>query len=185
MELELVTRAAVFAGEAHRLQMRKEGSEPYINHPLRVANACVRAGLSAEAVAAALLHDVVEDTAVTQDEVDAAFGPEIGRLVAVLTKAWPDDAPAEVKRVGKPPYYAGIAADPVATAIKLLDRADNLESMVRMLPARSDWALRYWRQTAQEVGPLAARCRNQVAVEAYDTGHARLKAKLKALGLDP
>ena len=73
----------------------------------------------------------------------------------------------------------------LATAIKLLDRADNLESMVRMLPARSDWALRYWRQTAQEVGPLAARCRNQVAVEAYDTGHSRLKAKLKALGLDP
>ncbi|MDB5096974.1 MAG: relA 1 [Cyanobacteria bacterium RYN_339] len=182
MELELVTRAGAFAGNAHRGQMRKEGSEPYINHPLRVAHACVLAGLPAEAVAAALLHDVVEDTPVGQEAIDAAFPARVAELVRLLTKWWPDDAPAEAKGQGKPVYYGAIAADLEALAVKLLDRADNLMSMVHMLPRRSDWARRYLKKTAAEIGPLAEACANGYACERFADALARLEATLAALG---
>jgi GTP pyrophosphokinase len=181
MQLELVTRAGAFAGEAHRTQMRKEGSEPYINHPLRVAHHCVLAGLPAEAVAAALLHDVVEDTAVGQEAVEAAFPPRVAELVRLLTKWWPDDAPNDVKREGKPAYYGAIAADPDALAVKLLDRADNLMSMVRMLPRMSDWARRYHKKTHAEISGLAEGCPNAFAREQYDKALAMLGEALASL----
>lgn len=181
MDLELVTRAAAFAGNAHRAQLRKEGSEPYINHPLRVAHHCVLAGLPAAAVAAALLHDVVEDTPVGQDAIEAAFPPRVAELVRLLTKWWPDDAPLDVKREGKPAYYGAIAADPEALAVKLLDRADNLGSMVRMLPRMSDWARRYHRKTAAEIDPLAEACANAYARSRYEEALAQLGQALASL----
>lgn len=185
MDLELVTRAAAFAGGAHRDQLRKEGSEPYINHPLRVAHACVRAGLSAEAVAAAMLHDVVEDTQVEQQAIEAQFPARVAELVRLLTKWWPDDAAADIKNEGKPVYYGAIASDAEALAVKLLDRADNLESMVRMLPRGRDWALRYHRKSTREVAPLAEVCTNEFACQAFYEALARLADALLALGLDP
>lgn len=168
MELELVTRAAAYAGDAHSGQLRKEGNEPYINHPLRVAHQAVRAGLPPEAVAAALLHDVVEDTEVAQAAIEAEFPARVAVLVKLLTKWWPDDAPQDVKGEGKPVYYGAIAADPEAVAVKLLDRADNLMSMVRMLPRKRDWAARYLKKTLNEIAPLADLSTNAYARAAFD-----------------
>jgi (p)ppGpp synthase/HD superfamily hydrolase len=185
MDLELVTRAAAFAGKAHKDQLRKEGSEPYINHPLRVAHATVQAGLGAEAVAAALLHDVVEDTPVGQDQIEAAFPPRVAELVMLLTKWWPDDAVGAVKEEGKPRYYGAILADEEALAVKLLDRADNLMSMVYMLPRMKDWALRYHRKTQLEIAPMALACKNTRACAEFSAASKALEEALAALGLLP
>jgi GTP pyrophosphokinase len=173
-ELELVTKAAAYAGEAHAKQMRKTGDEPYINHPLRVAHMATRAGLSAEAIAAALLHDVVEDTERTLADIEAEFPPRVAALVHLLTQWWPDDAPADVKAEGKPRYYGAILKEPEAIDIKLLDRADNLWSMVRMLPSYRGWAERYARRSEEEIGPLLTASRN-------DDARAAFKDALRAL----
>jgi (p)ppGpp synthase/HD superfamily hydrolase len=91
--MRLITHAASFAADAHREQTRKENGCPYINHPARVAAVGAMAALPPHAIAAAYLHDVVEDTPVTIEQVFDSFGPTVGDLVDRLTKWWPDDAP--------------------------------------------------------------------------------------------
>jgi (p)ppGpp synthase/HD superfamily hydrolase len=118
---------------------------------------------------------------VGQDAIEAAFPPRVAELVRILTKWWPDDAPPEVKRVGKPVYYGAIAADAEALAVKLLDRADNLCSMVHMLPRKSDWARRYHRKTAAEIDPLAEACGNAYARTQYEDALAQLGRALASL----
>lgn len=175
----LVLSAAVFAAEAHVAQRRKGLDEPYINHPLRVAAAVEACGLPPDAVAAALLHDVVEDTPVTQERIAAEFPERVAHLVRLMTKWWPDDAPAEVKRVGNPQYYGALREDPDALVIKLLDRADNLRDMVRMLPRARDWAGRYLKKTEAEFASLAPLTPNEQARERFE---AAVRALHQALG---
>lgn len=177
-DAELIMRASVYAADAHMLQKRKASVEPYINHPLRVAHAAVRAGLPSEAVAAALLHDVVEDTDRSLDDLRRAFPERVVHLVELLTKWWADDAPREIKLAEKPKYYGAILADPEAMAVKLLDRADNLHDMTLMLPRARDWAERYARKTETELAPVLAKCDNEAARAAYEAALAELKAKL-------
>lgn len=81
----LVRRAYAFAAHAHRGQRRKDG-QAYISHPVRVARLLGAAGYGPEVVAAALLHDVVEDTPATLAEVRQAFGPRVALLVAGVTE---------------------------------------------------------------------------------------------------
>jgi (p)ppGpp synthase/HD superfamily hydrolase len=167
MDMELVMRAAAYAAEAHVKQMRKSGDEPYINHPLRVAHMGVRAGLGAEALAASLLHDVVEDTERTLEDIRTVFPERVAVLVHLLTQWWPDDAPPAVKAEGKPKYYAALLREPEAIDIKLMDRADNLWSMVRMLPSNRGWAERYLRRTKEEISPVYQASGNEVAKKYY------------------
>lgn len=183
--LVLVARAAAYAAEAHVKQKRKAGDEPYINHPLRVAQAAAEVGLDAEAIAAALLHDVVEDTDRSIEDVAAHFPPRVVDLVRRLTKWWPDDAPAEVKRDGNPVYYGAIREVEDAVAVKLLDRADNLMSMVRMLPRARNWAVKYHRKSLDEVAPLAGACANAGAIKAFEDAAAALAAALDATKEEP
>ena len=82
---ELLARAFDFASRAHEGQERRSG-EPFIHHPLGVAKICAELRLDDESIAAALLHDVVEDTDVGADEVRAEFGEEIANLVEGVTK---------------------------------------------------------------------------------------------------
>ena len=167
MDMELVLRAAAYAGDAHAKQMRKTGDEPYINHPLRVSHMAVRAGLSAEAIAAALLHDVVEDTDRTAEDIRAVFPERVALLVHLLTQWWPDDAPPQVKAEGKPKYYRALLREAEAIDVKLLDRSDNLWSMVRMLPRARGWAERYLKRTREEIQPVYEASRNEVARKYY------------------
>lgn len=178
MALELVLRAAAFAAEAHVEQTRKQSTEPYINHPLRVAQAASEAALSPEAIAAALLHDVVEDTGVTLEDLRGRFPERVVHLVDLLTKWWPDDAPLAVKREGKPRYYGAIRRDMEACAIKLLDRADNLADMARMLPQARGWAERYLKKTREELAPIHERSDNAYARARYAEAVAALEAAL-------
>src|SRR5262245_15002388 len=81
--MELVLQAAAFAAEKHRTQRRKDVETPYINHPIQLAYILVQANIEDPIVlAAALLHDTVEDTSTTFDEIEIVFGYEIARIVA-------------------------------------------------------------------------------------------------------
>jgi GTP pyrophosphokinase len=85
-EKELIEKAFLFANEAHR-DMRRNSGEPYIIHPINVARIVNQEiGLGAKSVAAALLHDVVEDTEITLDDITREFGPKIASLIDGLTK---------------------------------------------------------------------------------------------------
>jgi (p)ppGpp synthase/HD superfamily hydrolase len=84
--MELVRAAAEFAAASHRGQRRKYSAEPYIRHPARVAARMVDLRMDAEVVAAAWLHDVVEDCPVTLDEVAGRFGNRVARLVGHLSE---------------------------------------------------------------------------------------------------
>lgn len=180
MEMEMVLKAAAYAGEAHVKQMRKSGDEPYINHPLRVSHMAARAGLSAEAIAAALLHDVVEDTDRSLDDIRRVFPERVAHLVHLLTQWWADDAPQSIKVEAKPKYYAAILREPEAIDIKLIDRADNLWSMVRMLPRNRGWAERYLKRSTEEIGPLVKASGNAVAKGYYQEAAEALKSALGA-----
>ncbi len=179
-DMGLVLKAATVAADAHARQRRKGNDEPYINHPLRVAHHAERCGLSPPAIAAALLHDVVEDTPVTFEDLRREFPAEVVHMVHLLTKWWADDAPAEVKAVEKPKYYGTLLSEKgEAIDVKLLDRADNLVDMARMLPRSRGWAERYLRKTLKEFEPVVAVCQNERVLEIYRAAVTRLQ---KALG---
>jgi (p)ppGpp synthase/HD superfamily hydrolase len=122
--LSFVLRAASFAAKAHRGQIRKDGSTPYAAHPTRVAF-ILAVGLGVddpEILAAAFLHDTIEDTTTDRDDIEEAFGPRVAELVAVLTK---DKRLANSVR--EDDYFDALeSASPEARLIKLGDALDNL-----------------------------------------------------------
>ena len=170
---------------ARSFAARKYGSAEELEHPAEVAGLVREAGGDEVAVAAAWLHDVVEDTDRTLDDLRRAFPERVVHLVDLLTKWWADDAPKAIKQTEKPKYYGAILKDQEAMAVKLLDRADNLHDMTRMLPKARDWAERYARKTEQEVAPIYEACDNAKAREAYAEALAGLKAKLDRTPVRP
>src|SRR3954462_1956275 len=87
-ELALLLKALAFAAHKHRDQRRKDAeASPYINHPIALADVLVNEGgvTDVEVLVAALLHDTVEDTATTPEELERAFGPRVARIVAEVT----------------------------------------------------------------------------------------------------
>jgi GTP pyrophosphokinase len=85
LDEDLLRHAYVFAANRHQGQIRRSG-EPYLTHPLTVAWILADMELDEETVAAGLLHDLLEDTPTTAEEIEVEFGPEIDRLVTALTK---------------------------------------------------------------------------------------------------
>ncbi len=112
---DLFDRALAFAAEHHAGQVDKAG-HPYILHPVAVAAAL--AGDGPVTMAVALLHDVVEDTEVTIEEIEERFGPTVAGPVALLTKPDGDVDYGE--------YLDRIIEDPIATVVKLADMRHNL-----------------------------------------------------------
>ncbi|HLK98892.1 MAG TPA: HD domain-containing protein, partial [Hymenobacter sp.] len=85
-DAKLIKKAFNTSAEAHK-DMRRRSGEPYIYHPLAVAQIAVEEiGLGTTSIVAALLHDVVEDTDTTIDDIDRAFGPKVARIIDGLTK---------------------------------------------------------------------------------------------------
>src|SRR4029450_10157538 len=84
-DVELVERAFEFSESAHRGQYRKSG-EPYITHPLAVATILSQWRIDAQGLAAALLHDVMEDTSVTKTEIETTFGKLVADMVDGVSK---------------------------------------------------------------------------------------------------
>lgn len=179
MSLVLVTAAAAFAADAHRAQQRKITGEPYIGHPLRVAAEAAACGLSPEAVAAACLHDVIEDCGVTAGELEARFGPKVRALVVALTQTWADDAPPEKRDMLG--HMRGILAAPEALELKLLDRADNLDDMaLAIAPIGRGWPSRYLAKTRRDLEPHAQACRNAPVKARFESALAGLERALEA-----
>lgn len=127
-----IVRAAEFSGDRHRDQRRSNASaEPYANHPLRVAGLLSSAGVrDADVLAAALLHDVVEDTETSLAEVAAAFGPRVARIVEEVTddKSLPKQTRKQ-RQIERAP-----ACSREAKLVKLADKLDNLSDLLGATP---------------------------------------------------
>ncbi len=125
--------ALQFATIAHAEQKRKYTSEPYINHPIAVANIIQELGLHEDIVCAALLHDVVEDTPVTIDQIEGKFGIIISRLVDQLTDVYTHEAYPHIPRRERKKLecYRLLNVSGTAKTIKLADLIDNTSSIVQ------------------------------------------------------
>lgn len=130
----LVDRAIACAARAHQGQTRKYTGEPYITHPLAVACAVASVTDEVEIIAAAVLHDVVEDTAVTLDEIRAEFGDRVADLVGWVTDvSKPEDGNRAARKAIDREHLAAAPAE--AQTIKLADLIDNTASIVERDPA--------------------------------------------------
>src|SRR3974390_1144646 len=128
--VELVTRAFHFAAAAHEGQQRRSG-EPFITHPVGVAKICVELRLDEETIAAALLHDVVEDTEITIETIREEFGDEIASLVDGVTKLtrvqFQTREQAEAENYRK--MVVAMAEDVRGILVKRADRLHNLRTI--------------------------------------------------------
>jgi GTP pyrophosphokinase len=130
----LIRRAYRFAEKAHRNQLRKSG-DPYITHCIAVANHLVALGMDSTTVSAGMLHDVLEDTEVTLEELESAFNKDIALLVDGVTKiggmhmAVPPVTREEKQAENLRKMLVATARDVRAIIIKLADRLHNLQTI--------------------------------------------------------
>jgi GTP diphosphokinase / guanosine-3',5'-bis(diphosphate) 3'-diphosphatase len=151
----LLNRAYVYAMKAHGSQKRASG-DPYFSHPLEVAAILTDLKLDDATIAAALLHDTIEDTPVTRAEIDQLFGPDIGTLVDGLTKLKKLDLvsrrAAQAENLRK--LLLAIAEDVRVLLVKLADRLHNMRTLDFVPP---DVRRRMAEETLDIYAPLAAR----------------------------
>src|SRR5215203_1985255 len=130
VDKELVARAFHYAAAAHEGQVRSSG-EPFVHHPWAVAKICAELRLDEQSLAAALLHDVVEDTEIDLDELRAEFGSEIAQLVEGVTKltrtSFQSREQAEAENYRK--MIVAMAQDVRVILIKLADRLHNMRTI--------------------------------------------------------
>lgn len=134
--VEIITKAFNFANQAHKGIKRRSG-EPYIMHPIAVAKiVCNEIGLGSTSICAALLHDVVEDTDYTVEDIENIFGPKIAQIVDGLTKIsggiFGDQASAQAENFKK--LLLTMSNDIRVILIKIADRLHNMRTLGSMLP---------------------------------------------------
>ena len=137
-KVEIITKAFNFARQAHKGVRRRSG-EPYILHPIAVARiACCEIGLGSTSICAALLHDVVEDTDYTVEDIENLFGPKIAQIVDGLTKIsggiFGDRASAQAENFKK--LLLTMNDDIRVILIKIADRLHNMRTLGSMLPSK-------------------------------------------------
>jgi guanosine-3',5'-bis(diphosphate) 3'-pyrophosphohydrolase len=140
-ELALLLKALAFAAHKHRDQRRKDPeASPYINHPIALADVLVNEGgvTDVEVLCAALLHDTVEDTATTSEELAGAFGERVARIVAEVTD---DKTLSKSERKRLQVEHAGRLSQE-AKLVKLADKICNLRDVAERAPASWDLARR-------------------------------------------
>ncbi len=152
---DLLNRAYVYAMKAHGNQKRASG-EAYFNHPLEVAAILTEMKLDAATIAAALLHDTVEDTEATHQEIEEKFGPEIAALVDGLTKIAKLDLvtkeAAQAENLRK--LLLAMSKDVRVLLVKLADRLHNMRTLDHVKP---DKRTRIAQETMEIYAPLAGR----------------------------
>ncbi len=176
-DLTIVDRAYQVAAKAHERQKRQSG-EPYITHPLAVAQILAELGLGPRAIAAALLHDTVEDTEYSLDQLSAEFGDEVAMLVDGVTKLdkvrYGDAAQAETVRK----MIVAMSRDIRVLLIKLADRLHNARTWGFVPPEK---AAKKATETLEIYAPLANRLGIQaIKSELEDLSFAVLHPKLYA-----
>ena len=151
----LLNKAYVYAMQKHGHQRRASG-DPYFSHPLEVAAILTDMHLDEATIAVALLHDTIEDTTATRQEIDELFGPEIGKLVEGLTKLKKLDLVSkkaeQAENLRK--LLLAISEDVRVLLVKLADRLHNMRTLDHVPP---DKRLRIAEETMEIYAPLAGR----------------------------
>ncbi|MBI1941782.1 MAG: bifunctional (p)ppGpp synthetase/guanosine-3',5'-bis(diphosphate) 3'-pyrophosphohydrolase [Acidobacteria bacterium] len=154
-DLDLLRRAYEFSASEHRAQKRISG-EPFVSHPLEVANVLADMKLDVVCLAGGMLHDVVEDTPTTIDRVREEFGPEVARIVEGVTKISriqllsPEERQAESLRK----MVLAMVDDIRVVLVKLADRLHNMRTLEHLPPEKRE---RIARETLEIYAPIAHR----------------------------
>src|SRR5258708_37481781 len=156
-DVALVERAFQFSDSAHRGQFRKSG-EPYITHPLAVASILSQWRLDAQGLAAALLHDVMEDTSVTKTEIESSFGKPVADMVDGVSKLDQIEFQSreELQAESFRKMLLAMAQDVRVILIKLADRLHNMRTLDAMATSHRE---RIARETLDIYAPIANRLR--------------------------
>ena len=151
----MLAKAFRFASEAHEGQCRKSG-EPFVAHPVEVAIILADLRMDVETLCAALLHDTVEDTSVTRDQVEAEFNPQVAQLVEGVTKitrieveSLTDEQAATIRKM-----FVAMSKDIRVIVIKLADRLHNMRTLAAL---REDRRIFKSRETLEIYAPIAHR----------------------------
>lgn len=181
-DITMIEKAYNTAREAHKDQLRKSG-EPYIIHPLCVSIILADLELDKETIAAGLLHDVVEDTILTKDEIDEQFGSDVALLVDGVTKLQSLQLPAdykdktaeqlEMQAENLRKMFLAMAKDIRVILIKLADRLHNMRTLAHMPPEKQH---RIAQETLDIYSPIAGRLGiSKIKVELDDLSLKYLK----------
>ena len=177
-DISQIEKAYRIAREAHKDQKRKSG-EPYIIHPLCVAIILADLELDKETIIAGILHDVVEDTIMTLDEVEKEFGAEVALLVDGVTKltqlSWSMDK-VEIQAENLRKMFLAMAKDIRVILIKLADRLHNMRTLQYMKPEKQKEKAR---ETMDIYAPIAHRLGiSKIKVELDDLSLKYLKPEV-------
>src|SRR6266576_1351220 len=184
VDRELISRAFLFAADAHEGQQRRSGEE-FVLHPWGAAKICAQLQLDDETIAAALLHDVVEDTDVELEDVRAEFGEEIAKLVEGVTKLtrvqFQSREQAEAENYRK--LIIAMAEDVRVILIKLADRLHNLREIEYLGKQKQ---VQKAKETLEVYAPLAHRLgihalKWELEDLAFETLHPRKYEEIKAM----
>jgi GTP pyrophosphokinase len=153
---ELLNRAYVFSMRAHGSQLRASG-DPYFSHPIEVAGILTDLKLDPETIATGILHDTIEDTVATQDEIDRLFGPRVGRLVDGVTKLSRIEAQTDSERQAENlrKFLIAMSDDIRVLLVKLADRLHNMRTLHHI--RSEEKRRRIARETMEIYAPLAER----------------------------
>ena len=177
-DITLIEKAYRVAYDAHKGQARKSG-EPYIIHPLCVGIILADLELDKESIAAGLLHDVVEDTVMTEEELEREFGSEVALIVDGVTKLGQlnysaDKVEEQAENLRK--MFLAMAKDIRVILVKLADRLHNMRTLQYMSPAKQKEKAR---ETMDIYAPIAQRLGiSKVKVELDDLSLKYLKPEV-------
>ena len=152
----LLDRAYVFSMAAHGSQKRASG-DPYFSHPIEVAGILTDLHLDDETIATAILHDTIEDTVATHEEIEAKFGPSVARLVDGVTKLSKIEAQSDTERAAENlrKFLLAMSDDIRVLLVKLADRLHNMRTL-HHVPSEEK-RRRIARETMEIYAPLAER----------------------------
>ena len=184
IDADTIRRAYAFAEEHHRGQLRRSG-EPFISHPVGCARICAELGADTEAIQAALLHDTVEDTSATLDDVEALFGPDVAALVDGVTKLTKIhfESQEEHQAENYRKLIVSMSSDIRVLVVKLADRLHNMRTLSYMSKNKR---IQKARETLDIYAPLAHRLgihalKSELEDLAFAALHPRRYAEIQQL----